>query len=148
MTDLKSVSLDATRGIDRVINDTGYVDDDTLQTAVMLSLFTDARSDESDDLEDGADPRGVWSDSVIGTFRPTGSKRWLLRRSKQNNETLLKLIDYDTEALQWMIDSNLVSDIKISAKWSGLGLLEQRISLKTITTELEINIKAPGDTTI
>ena len=53
-----------------------------LQTAILISLFTDAQASPDDMIQDGSgDPRGWWGD--LGSSKPIGSKLWLLGRAKQ-----------------------------------------------------------------
>src|SRR5437868_6146739 len=74
---------------------------DDLQTAILISLFTDRIADPSDVIPDGtSDPRGWWGDE--GQAENIGSRLWLLSRKKQTQETLQRAYDYIVEALQWM----------------------------------------------
>ena len=57
--------------------------DDSLYTAVVISLFTDARARAEDELPpelDGEDRRGYWGDGLEG--ESVGSRLWLLAREK------------------------------------------------------------------
>ena len=54
-----------------------------LQTAMLISLFSDRQAAPGDVIPDGSnDPRGWWGDNTIG------SRLWLLSRSKQTQDTL------------------------------------------------------------
>ncbi|WP_163371084.1 phage GP46 family protein [Endozoicomonas acroporae] len=149
MSDIKSVFIDLTQGIDRALTSAGLAEDNGLETAVIISLFTDARAFPDDGLPPGADPRGVWSDSLTQTATPTGSRRWLLARAKQNNETLLKLVDYDRESLSWLLDSGLASAVNISAEWVANGVISEQISITLADgSALAVTLNSPIDTTI
>jgi phage gp46-like protein len=53
---------------------------DDLESAVLISLFTDRRAEASDVVPDGSnDRRGWWGDS--GSLYLIGSRLWLLRRA-------------------------------------------------------------------
>ena len=55
--------------------------DEGLRSAILLSLFSDARAQPGDVAED-EDPRGYWGDALTEGDR-FGSRLWLLERSKQ-----------------------------------------------------------------
>ena len=60
--------------------------EDGLDTAILVSLFTDARVRE-DELPPGHTwRRGWWGDGVDDEPDTTGSKLWVLRRSKATQE--------------------------------------------------------------
>lgn len=126
MSDVKSIFIDMGLGIDLALTDAGLLEDVGLETAVIISLFTDSRA-IADEVASGDDPRGVWTDSLFNTT--LGSKRWLLSRSKQNNETLLQLIDYDRRALKWLVDQNLAETIDIDAHWLVRGTVSEKIDI-------------------
>ncbi len=84
-----------------------------LETAILISLFTD-RLARADDDYDGDDRRGWWGDS--GADYPIGSRLWLLRRRKLTLATAASAETYATEALQWLIDDGVVSSITITTR--------------------------------
>ncbi|MCF8491349.1 MAG: phage GP46 family protein [Rhodospirillum sp.] len=90
--------------------------DGGLETAVTLSLFTDARADADDELPAGAgtDRRGWWGDAVplIDGYR-LGSKLWLLSREKTTVQILQRARRYAEEALAWMVTSGLASGVEV-----------------------------------
>jgi|SRR5471030_222887 len=81
---------------------------DDLETAILISLFTDRRA-RDDDPFDGNDRRGWWGDS--GEENPIGSRLWLLKRQKLTIATANKAEDYAKEALQWLISDGVVASI-------------------------------------
>lgn len=86
---------------------------DSLSRAVIISLFSWKRADESDSIDPQVSKQGWWGDSY--SEDKIGSKLWQLLRSELNNETLAKAEEYSYSALQWMIEDELVSDIEITA---------------------------------
>jgi len=86
-----------------------------LETAVLLSLFTDRRADDSD-VFDGEDKRGWWADQLNQDEYEIGSKLWLLDRSKTTPQTLVKAREYCLEALEWMIDEEVVAAIEVEVE--------------------------------
>lgn len=88
-----------------------------LETAVILSLFTDRRAGDSDRLPDGsADRRGWWGDATVPD-RPMGSRLWLLAREKTTPQMRLRAIGYVREALAWMIGDGIADRVDVSAEY-------------------------------
>lgn len=106
-------------GADAVVEGGDLGRETTLETAVILSLFLDARARDDDLLPDAVngDRRGWWADSVVpaaGRDR-TGSRLWLLGREKTLPEVLRRAQDYATEALQWLIDDGVATAVQVQA---------------------------------
>lgn len=107
---------------------TDLLTDDSIETAVIISLFTDRRAAPGDVIPDGTDNRrGWWGDTYSET--PTGSRLWLLSREKELESVLLRAEQYAAEALQWLIDDDLVSAIAITATNPADGELALRIDI-------------------
>ena len=109
--------------------------DDGLETAVIISLFTDRRASAEqippeypqDDL------RGYWGDITNASATDqTGSLLWLLAREKQLPQILSRAEQYCREALAWMIDDMVATKISVVASFYSLGVML-----------LEINIDRP-----
>ncbi|TCK39641.1 phage gp46-like protein [Paraburkholderia sp. BL8N3] len=93
-----------------------------LETAILVSLFTDRMAAPDDEIPDGSgDPRGWWGDA--GNAHQTGSRLWLLQRAKQTTETLQRAYDYIAEALQWLIDDGIVARLDITVEWTRESFL-------------------------
>lgn len=103
--------------------------DEGLETAVILSLFTD-RLAEPDDRLDGRDRRGWWGDSfpVIEGDR-IGSRLWLLAREKQTASTLNRAREYAREALQWLVEDGVAAGVQVDAEYPRPGLLALIITI-------------------
>ncbi|WP_213993796.1 phage GP46 family protein [Sodalis sp. dw_96] len=84
-----------------------------LETAILISLFTD-RLARADDDYDAVGRRGWWGDT--GADYPIGSRLWLLRRQKLTPATAARAETYATEALQWLIDDSVVSSVTITTQ--------------------------------
>ena len=142
---------DAMEGViafDAATND--LVADEGLSTAVLISLFTDARAKDDDVLpealfsnEDFPDLRGWWGDATSDRLNDSvGSRLYLLSRSKSTTENLRFAERYAKEALQWMVDEGIAAKIECVAEASAspggggmdLLLLEVRIYKKTGVT--------------
>lgn len=86
---------------------------DDLQTAVLISLFTDRLALPSDPTPDG-DRRGWWGDDPK---YPIGSRLWLLDRVKGPQDVPQRAQDYAAEALRWLLDDGVVARFDIAAQW-------------------------------
>lgn len=97
-----------------------------LQTAILISLFTDRMAADSDVIPDGTtDPRGWWGDA--GETYQIGSRLWLLSRAKQTQETLQRAYDYIVEALQWLIDDGVVAKFDVLVEWTKASELGAQV---------------------
>lgn len=103
--------------------------DNGLKTAVVISLFTDARALADDELPPGqADPRGWWGDLLAGIDADKiGSRRWLYTREKQTAETARKIREADEEALAWLVEDGIAAAVTVETEWIGRGVLGERV---------------------
>jgi phage gp46-like protein len=98
-----------------------------LQTAIIISLFSDRMALPGDVIPDGTnDPRGWWADA--GDASLIGSRMWLLSRAKQTQDTLRRAYDYLVEALQWMIDDGVVGQFDIIVQWVRPSVLGAQVT--------------------
>ncbi len=109
-----------------IVSNDLYVDDG-LATDVLCSLFEDRQAEPGDVLPEGeTDRRGWWADAfppVAGDRR--GSRLWLLARSKETPDVLARAEEYAREALQWLLDDKVASQLEVAAEFitgRGLGL--------------------------
>jgi phage gp46-like protein len=106
---------------------------DDLQTAVILSLGSDARAGADDALPDGSgDRRGWWGDvlppnSLAGDR--FGSLLWLLAREKQIPSVLARAEGYAREALAWLITDGIASRVDVAASFPALGWLLLEVAI-------------------
>jgi phage gp46-like protein len=110
-----------------------------LQTAILISLFSDRAANPNDVIPDGSgDPRG-WVGDLDQDY-PIGSRLWLLSRAKQTGETLARAQDYIAEALQWLIDDGVVAKFDILVEWTRASQLGANvIAYKTDGTNMALN---------
>lgn len=101
---------------------------DDLESAVLISLFTDRRAEASDEIPDGGtDRRGWWADA--GQLYPIGSRLWLLARAKQLPQTLVDAKRYALEALEWLIVDGVAASTDVDCTWVALGTIGFVINL-------------------
>lgn len=110
-----------------------YLETDSLETAIRLSLFTDRRAGEGDDLPEGTgafgeDLRGYWADSFLATG-PMGSRLWTLKRSALTSETRQRARDFALEALDWLVELGIASEINVETEVADAGLLKLGIEV-------------------
>lgn len=105
--------------------------DDGLQTAVIISLFTDQRVSDDELPPDQTSKRGWWGDKFSEIDQDKiGSKLWLLERVKRTAETLRKAQDYTKEALNWLIEDGVAVSITVVATYDANNQLVADIDIK------------------
>ena len=103
---------------------------DGLESAVAISLFTNARAPDDIELPVGADRGGCWMDSYPDIEGDEmGSLLWLLSREKQTTEVLQRAQSYAREALQWLLDDGVASAVSIIAGYPSIGVMALAISV-------------------
>lgn len=76
-----------------------------LETAIIISLYTDRRVENKN---------GFWGDSLgDGEW---GSKIWTLRRETLNPKIQKKLEEYAKDSLKWLIDDKVAKSITVSSE--------------------------------
>ena len=138
MSDIKTLFIDMSRGIDYVLQSSLLENDNGLDTAVILSLFTDARAHDDDALPVGqTDRRGWWADAYADDSGDRfGSRLWLLRAKKQLPQSLVEARDIAREALAWMVEDGVAQRVEVetfNARFEVMGMI--------------IRIYKPGDLT-
>ena len=79
--------------------------EDGLETAILISLFTDQRV--------GGD-KGFWGDSIDGDN--WGSKIWTLMREKLTEKTRTKFQEYAKDSLRWLLDDKVAKSINFQSE--------------------------------
>lgn len=130
MTDIATVLTPALT-FDWALVDGDLQDDEGLDTAVAISLFSDRLANADDEIPDGsADRRGWWGDAYLapradGSADHIGSRLWLLARSKQELETAQRAQTYVQEALAWMTEDGIAGAVTVPLPtFPALGMME------------------------
>lgn len=128
MTDIKTLFIDMSRGIDYVLQSSLLENDNGLETAVILSLFTDAQARDDDALPVGqTDRRGWWADVYTDHSGDRfGSRFWLLLPSKQLHQALVEARDFAEEALAWMVEDGVALRVAVEtfiARFEVMGMI-------------------------
>ena len=98
--------------------------DGGLETAVLISLFSDARAEPEmiPTTDRDGDYRGFWGD--LASVLPgdsTGSLLWTIRRAKQLSVTLAAAQSYAKESLQWLIDDLIATRVDVFCTYPQRG---------------------------
>lgn len=95
-----------------------------LNTAVIISLFSDRRAREDDVLPQAdADRRGWWGDGASADGDEIGSRLWLLAREKRLPIVLAKAREYSAEALAWLVRDGVASEVEVETSATDQGWL-------------------------
>lgn len=131
MSDILTVSSGLPPAMDWQLAGGNLAADDGLDSAVLISLFTDRRANDDDVLPDaGGDRRGWWGDSYNPDSKDRiGSRLWLLSREKQLAKVLTRAQDYAEEALAWLVADGVASRVTVIASNPRMGLLALDIAI-------------------
>jgi phage gp46-like protein len=103
------------------------LDRDALRSAVLASWFCDARADSDDEVPDGRSRRGWWADTQTGDN--FGSRLWLLHRAPVTDETVARVEQYLSEALDWMLTRNVATDFEVTAERTGTYRISATVTI-------------------
>lgn len=131
MTDIRAVFIGDRMISDYLLDAGALAAEPGLETAIVISLFTDRRANPDDALPaEATDRRGWWGDATppIVNGRPVadariGSRLWLLSREKQMPIVVARAKEYCREALAWMIEDGVCERIDIEAEIVRTGTL-------------------------
>lgn len=87
---------------------------DSLSRAIVISLFSWKRADENDIYDKELGRQGWWGDSLNDD--KIGSKLWQLLRNKITTETIYQAEEMVFDALKWLIDDGICTDISVSVE--------------------------------
>jgi phage gp46-like protein len=99
-----------------------------LETALLISLFTNKRADPDDVLPDNTNDRGGWHGDVTMDI-PVGSRLWLLYRSPTTTEIPTRAVEYIKEALQWLIDDGVAEKVDVEVERNGMDTLQMKLGI-------------------
>lgn len=103
----------------------GLAEDAGLRTAVINSLFSDARASEEEAAHAGvADRRGWWGDLLAAVPGDRfGSTLWTLTREKQTQATLNRARTIADAALAWLVEDALAVSVSVETSYPRRGVL-------------------------
>ena len=112
---------------DLVIEDGDVVLDEGLSTAVLVSLFSDARADEGQLAPRFVNRGGYWAERPTD---PWGSTLWLEYRGKAVAETAERLRQATEESLAWLVENGIAGDVVVTADIAGPGKVDLAVALE------------------
>ncbi|MGP9664046.1 phage GP46 family protein [Halomonas sp. AOP22-C1-8] len=120
------------QALDVALIDGDLATDDGLRTAVALSLLCDRRAEADDIIPDGTDNRrGWWADAIADEDGDRwGSRLWLLGREKELPEVRRLAEAYAREALAWLLEDGVATEIDVTAETLGRDVLWLRPIIK------------------
>lgn len=120
------------------------VGDDGLRTAVILSLYIDARAGDDDEITDGTDDlRGCWFDEFLSPDGGYGSKSWLvIERGKITESAMREIEAHDADALQWMIDDHVARDVSVIVSSDGDSIVREVTITRPSGTDVRFRFSA------
>lgn len=135
MADIRTVFIDMEHGADFAISALLLQEDDGLDTAVILSLFTDRRAEADDIIPGGSgDKRGAWIDSFADDADDKfGSRLWLLESAKLIQDTVNRVREYCAEALAWMVKDGVAKAVNVTTqivRHHPLGIIAAQIDIE------------------
>lgn len=115
---------------------------DSMDTALVVSLFSDARA-TADEVQEAGNRRG-WIGDVSAEVpeRIFGSKLWLLEQSPLTTVTAAEARDYATQSLNWLIEDGASEDVSVDATPSN-GNIDLSITITAVdgvTSSLFFNL--------
>ncbi len=124
MTDLALVWNADAMAADLLLANGQLATDAGMRTAILISLFSDARAADDEELpEAGGDRRGWWGDAYARDARPDagtardayriGSLLWLLSRSKITARVLAQAKQSCDDALAWLVRDGIASAVRV-----------------------------------
>lgn len=133
MTDI-AINFDTENGLfDALLLGNDLQIDEGLATAIYISLFTDARAN-TDDQVPNQERGGWWGDAFAATEGDKiGSRLWLLRPGKLNNEIAKRARDFALESLNWLIADGVAKELEIEFERQG----HSTVAIKVILTKPE-----------
>lgn len=132
MSDLALIWNAETMLADLLLDQGQIVPDHGLRTAILISLFSDARAPEEAALpEAGQDRRGWWGDVLANNAGPQagsaadpdriGSLLWLLARAKVTPQVLAEARQYAEDALDWLVRDGIARTVRVTASAARAG---------------------------
>ena len=85
------------------------------ETAIIVSIFTNARADESEKSEP-INRGGWWGNALSPSGYELGSRNWLLEREKITNQTTRDFQRYTTRCLKWLLNQKVINALNVGVK--------------------------------
>lgn len=106
-------------------------------TTIQMSLLAERRADPSE-IATPELRRGWFGNEVldIPNFE-IGSKLWLLKQARRTRTTLNLAINYAKEALNWLVEDNLIENFEVDGSFQGTTGIILTIQLQITPDQIE-----------
>lgn len=123
---------------DVVIESGDFKNEPGFDTAILVSLFTDARADETQVLL--PENRRGWIGNLVSEVpdRQLGGYLWLTEQRRLNQDTVNEVIDYARKSLEWLVEDNAAIKIEVTGEiypLRGIGLNIVITALNGVTSD-------------
>lgn len=126
MADLALALDPATGAFDAFVLGGDLAADNSLRTAVLISLLTDREAPDAD----AGDRRGWWGDALSDrTGDRIGSHLWLLARERATPQVAERAVRYAREALAWMTDDRVARRVDVTAEYRSIERLDLLVTV-------------------
>ena len=125
----------------------GYYDlaivDETLEetegydTAILISLFTDARA-ALEEVGNALNQRGWWGSITRYFDTEVGSKLWLFEQSRLTENVKLRIGDTVRRSLRWFVEDDIFEAVQVEVDQERTHEIIIRISFVDASTTREV----------
>jgi len=140
MTDIALLWDDDTVSADMLLSAGALATDEGLRTAILISLFSDARASEDASLPEADDDRrGWWGDQFAPDAGPDagsandrnriGSLLWLLSRAKATNANLQLARQSAEAALGWLVRDSIAASVTVEVEVQAIEGAARRLAI-------------------
>jgi len=131
------VKQDANGFFDLRVKDNDFESVDGFETAIIISLFTDARA-PSANVESPERRRGWVGDILTAEIgRDLGSTLWLYEQSRITQNILNQIKQAARESLVWMVEDGIAKDVATAVRQTDTRAIEIDIIIKTLQNRVE-----------
>lgn len=129
MNDLK-LTLDASGQFDLTIENGNLAKVSGFDTALTVSLFTDARANEAQVYL--PENRRGWVGNIVNDVqgRQLGGLLWLIDQRRLTQNTLNESIDYAKKSLDWIVEDGMADNIKVTGEIISQRGIQLRIDIQ------------------
>jgi len=123
--------------------------ENSVSELVLISLFTDARAADYDELPDGSNDKRGWPGDTYSA-EPWGGKLWLLKRQKLTSDVKNLSVKYAENALAWMLvdegNGAMAKSVVVAASIPRLNTLALSVVVTKPTSEnITVTVTEPWD---
>lgn len=131
------LAIDTNGQFDVVLEDGDIATETGFDTAIWVSLFTDARA--SADQVVLAQHRRGWPGNLVSTVdnRQLGGMLWLIDQRRLNQATLNEAVDYAQKALNWIVEDNVAQNIEVSGVIVPTSGIQLNVTITALSGETE-----------